>query len=196
MIVTLEMSPDSEDTIRRHATAAEAAMAAMAEALEAAVFLGADTIREGLIRGAYGLTMRRPASGLAASVTGWMIDAEVPVAALGVPSNAPAARYASIHNTGGTIRPRNARALAVPTSDEARQYSSPRDMADLTFIPRESKPPLLARVIGEQLQVHWVLMSSVTIPATHWFDRGVADAMGPMTDAFQGVMDEYAQKWN
>jgi len=198
VIVTLEITEASKRLIARHTKAADQAGEALARGLEAAAVAGADKIREGLVRGDYDLVMQHPGSGLAASVFGWMIDASIPLAAVGVPSDAPAAKYARILEEGGTIRPRTARALAVPISDEAKREESPRAMAGLVMISRRmaGKPPLLARVLrGGRLQVHWVLLKSVTIRPRRWLSRGTQDALPEMTRVFEGVLSEYVGTW-
>lgn len=199
-VVTLDIPAASRRTIERAAGSAERADEAIAKGLETAVVIGADVIAEGLVMGDYGLTMRHPGSGLAASVRGWMIDPAVPLAAVGVPADSPAAAYAGILERGGTIYPRRARALAVPVSEEAKRYTSPRDMPDLTYIPRKGRPPLLVRELKRRghmtgFEVHWVLLASVIIPAFHWLTRGVADATRPMGGAMQDVLNEYARRW-
>lgn len=81
--------------------------------------------------------------------------------------------YAAVHQFGGTIRPRDARALAIPIHPSA-QGRSPREWPDgeLTLIARPGRPPLLVRVIGgegSRARRRWVLMyvlvRSVTLPA-------------------------------
>lgn len=198
MIVTLEIPAETRQRIERDRKRLGAAnvKAAMAKALNAAVATGADEIRQQLLMGELGLTMQNPGSGLAASLMGWMLDESAPLAALGVPGNSPAAAYARIHEYGGTITPKRARALAVPVSEEAKQYTSPRDMANLTLIPRKKKPPLLVEMLTArggrraQWRVHWVLLASVTITGQHWLSRGADAARDAMASAFS---DEFAK---
>lgn len=195
MIITIEIPPASRRRIDRDAKKARELKGAMGDAMQTAVAVGADVIVKGLMMGRYGLTMQHPASGLAASTRGWMIDREGPIGAVGVPSDSPAAAYAGILERGGTITPKRAKALAVPVSEEAKQYSSPRDMADLTMISRPGKPGLLVRtakggdVTG--FEVHWVLVGSVTIPAFHWLSQGARDAKDDMSAAFGDVISEH-----
>ncbi len=194
MIITLEMPPESLELIARHARKPDELQDVMADAVGEAVVAGAEGMREGLQRDGYGLTMRHPASGLAASLSGWMLDRQT--GAIGVPANTPAAKYAQILNDGGTIYPRNAKALAVPISEEARRHSSPRDMPDLTYIARKSGPPLLVRQLTRRgnvrgFELHWVLLASVTIPAFHWFEKAVEDNTDAITEAFGGVATDW-----
>lgn len=196
MIVTMEISDAGRQTLRDLTDSGEQADEIIAAGLERAGALLADGIAEGLILGRYGLTMRHPGQGgLAGGVQHWWVDRGRMMLAVGVPSNHPAAPYAAIHEHGGTIRPRNARALAVPLSAEARQYSSPRDMADLQYIPRRGRPPLLARVLHKRgqeagLEVHWVLLRSVTLPARRWLSRGVEDNLAEAAAGFEDVLAE------
>ncbi len=196
MIVTVEIPPATKRRISSDARKAAGMDKAMADAMNAAVAVGADVIVEGLVMGKYGLTMQHPASGLAASTRGWMIDLSGPVGALGVPSDSPAAAYADILERGGVITPKKGRALAVPVSAEAKQYSSPRDMADLTLIPRKGRPPLLVREIVKGggvtgFELHWVLVPHVTIPAFHWLSQGAKDAKGDMSGVFGDVLSQH-----
>jgi hypothetical protein len=195
MILTIELSEEARALIERHEKTAQGAGRAMTEALHTAVHVGAQEIRQALYQSGYGLTMRHPGQGgLAWSMEGWMISEDL--AALGVPSNTPAARYAAILEFGGTITPKQARALAVPVSEEAKKSAGPRTMAGLQFIPREGKPPLLARVMrGGRLQVHWVLLASVTIPGRHWLALSAGNAKGAMERAFEGRLNEYVGEW-
>jgi len=202
LIVSLEITEQTKRTIAEHTKLAEQFDEANAKALHSAAVAGASDITRQLMLGELGLTMQNPASGLAASVDGWMIDTEAPLAAVGVPGNAPAAAYASIHETGGTIVPRSAKALAVPISEEAKQCTSPRDMDGLDLIPRKGRPPLLVRQLAakgrrrSQFQLHWVLVPSVTIRPTHWLSRGAETATVVMVDGYEGCITEYVENWN
>jgi hypothetical protein len=201
MIVTLELDPKSLALIQAHAKAAGAAQEAFAGALGTSVVAGAEEVRSLAAQGSLGFRMQHPGSGLAASIMGWMIDEAAPLAAIGVPSNAPAARYAAIHEFGGTILPKSGKALAIPISAEAKNYASPRDMEGLTLIPRRGRPPLLVREISggrkkARFEVHWVLVPSVTLPATHWFSEGVRLAAGVIKKAFESRLREYLRKWH
>jgi len=192
MIVSLQVPPETRRSIRKTAQFAERLKPALAAGLGAAAYVGAENVREQLSGGQLGLQMQHPGQGLAASLSGWMIDQQKPVAAIGVPGNTPAAAYAAIQEFGGTITPKNAKALAVPISDEAKKHTSPRDMEGLDLIPRKDKPPLLVRQMTRRgkdvgFEVHWVLVGSVTIAATHWLSRGVAAASGEMGEAFGGA---------
>jgi len=201
MIITMEISPESQALIDAHSRAAARGPGVMADALENAAIFGAEDIRGQLIMGELGLIMQHQGEGLAAQMAGWMIDPRGPVAAMGIPADSPAADYAGILNDGGTIFPRTARALAVPISDEAKRHESPRDMDGLEMIPRKDKPPLLVRKLMKRgdlrgFELHWVLVPSVKIPAFRWLDKGAAAALPTMTDAFGAEMDTWTDKWN
>jgi len=200
MIVSLEIPASTRRQIARDQRAAARASEVFGQALLAGAVVGAERIREQLVMGELGLTMRHPASGLAASLMGWMVDAQKPEAAIGVPANSPAAKYAGILERGGTIVPKNARALAIPVSEEAKQYSSPRDMPDLTLIPRKGKPPLLVRELMRRgdvrgFELHWVLVSSVTIESRHWLTKGAEAATPDIADAAGDVIHEWIGEW-
>lgn len=197
MIVTLEIPPESKAVIARHGKLAGQVQGAIADGLETAAAAGAEDISEQLSRGELGLRMQDPAEGLASSVNGWMIDRSIPLAAVGVRGNSPAAVYAGVLETGKTIPAKPGHALAIPISEEAKKYSSPRDMPGLELIPRKGKPPLLVRQLTKRgslrgFELHWVLVPSVTIAPRHWLSRGVDNALGVMVGSLQGVLDEYA----
>ena len=190
MIVTLRLTAATRRRIDADVARAERLAAALADGLEQAALAGADAVREQLVLGRLDLTMRHPGQGgLASGVTGWMLDRDAPVAAIGVRSTHPAWAYAGIHEHGGTIVPRRARMLAIPVSEEARLYSSPRDMTGLVLIRRGDRC-LLARPLGsDAIEVHWVLVRSVTIQPTRWLSRGVERARSLMAGVLQRAID-------
>lgn len=63
--------------------------------------------------------------------------------------NAP---HAAMREFGGTIKPVNAKSLAIPVHPSAKG-KSPRDFSDLTLIPsRGSRPALLVREAGRKVK--------------------------------------------
>ena len=191
-LATIEITPESWKTIERIGRAAAGWMAAVASALSNACGIGGDQVAEWMMMGELGLTPGNAGQGgLASGVQGWMISESEPLGAIGVPGNHPAAAYAGIQETGGTIYPRNARALAIPVSDEARLFAGPREMDGLVLIKRPGKSPILARVTGDKVETHWVLVSSVTLEPTHWLSHGVERAAPEMARVM--LMD--LQQW-
>lgn len=201
MIVSIGMTAESHRKIARDSRLADQVDVVMGKAMNTAAFAGAEDVRRQLVMGQLDIDIRNPASGLGASVFGWMLDDQAPVGAIGVPSNSPAAAYARILNDGGTIYPKNARALAVPVSDEAKRFSSPRDMDNLTMIPRKGKPPLLVEKLSARGRrranwiIHWVLVGSVTIAPRRWLSRGVEAARGLIAGSMSFSMNEYVNAW-
>jgi hypothetical protein len=185
LIVTVEITAESLETIRRTAELAERVFPAAGAALVMAADTGAQSITAAAITESLGFQVHKGGAGLAGSVFGWMLDASIPLVAVGVPSNTPAVVYARMVNDGGTITPTKAKALAVPISDAAKRekITSPRDMAGLVMIKRKGKPPLLVEQLKSRWIIHWVLVASVTIRPTHWFDAGVEQAIPGMVDA-------------
>jgi hypothetical protein len=146
--------------------------------------------------GAGGLTLQHGMDGLGGSIQGVMIDESIPMAMLGVPSDAPAAPYAYKQEEGGPIYPKDAKALAIPLTEQARNVSGPRDpsMGDLVLVKRPGKPPLLCQMIGDKkLQPQFVLVASVTLRATHWFSQGVEQFRSDMLATFNAVMTAWAK---
>ena len=77
-------------------------------------------------------------------------------------------KYAAIHEFGGTIVPRTAKALLVPIGDKGRKamrsVSSVRELK-LSFIKRKGgKPPLLARNMGDRIEPLFVMTKRVVLP--------------------------------
>ncbi len=201
MIVTLRIPAATRRKIERGRKAAARVDQAMAAAMGSAIAVGAEEVRAALQVGELGITARHGGLGLAGAVMGWMLDRSAPLGAIGVPANSPAAAYAAIQEHGGVIRPRNAKMLAVPISKEARDSEGPRAMQDLTLIPRRGRPPLLVRMLAARggrranWQLHWVLLASVTIPASHWLSEGVKRARPEMADAFGDEMHKWVGEW-
>jgi phage gpG-like protein len=73
----------------------------------------------------------------------------------------PTEIYMKIHEFGGIIRPRIAKALAIPLTERARKSGGPREFDNLTLLSPTGKNPVLMDPAGE---VHFVLVRSVRIP--------------------------------
>jgi hypothetical protein len=190
VFITLQLDPQSRAKIRHDAAVAARVHLAITDGLLYAAQVAADEVSGMLMRNELGLKTQHGADGIAGSVSAWLSEPSRPEAAFGVREGSPAYAYARIQQDGGTIVPKNAKALAVPVSDEARKHTSPRDMEGLTLIPRDGKPPLLVRQLQargarrEQWQIHWVLVPSVTLPATHWLTDGAQKASDEVGEAF------------
>ena len=204
MIVTMQIPESSRAEVAATGRFAERAPQAMLAALTACVYQGADTIRVAFDEGKLGIQTRHTSrAGLADSVMGWMIDPAAFLAAVGVPDGVPAAAYADIQNRGGPIYAKPGQALAIPISEEARNHEgSPRDFPDLTFIRRNGRPPMLVRMGSKTptgraavkgfrtaWDIMYILVASVQIPATHWFDTGVELAKPVMQTKFEDVFN-------
>lgn len=193
-LATIEITPESWAAIERVGKAVDGWMGAVTHALEMAVGIGGDAVAEMMGMGELGLKPGGAGQGgLSESVRGWMISTTEPLGAIGVPGNYPAAAYAGIQETGGTIYPRTAKALAIPISDEAKLHASPREMDGLVLIDRKAKgkPPILARVSGDHVEVHWVLVASVTLQATGWLSHGVERAVPEMTRIMELELQQF-----
>lgn len=84
-------------------------------------------------------------------------------------SDYPDPRIPWIHETGGTIRPKKAKALAVPIFGTT---GKPGDYPNLTLIPRKGKPPLLVEKRMAEWKPKFVLVKQVRIPARlHFFEE-------------------------
>lgn len=201
MIVVLEIDERTRRSVRAAAERAEGLGHALGEARLEAGWTLAEGIRQRLIGGDLGIQARHPGTGLAASLSAWPNDPGAAETFVGVPSNSPAAAYARIHESGGDVLPRSARALAIPLTPEAETMHSPRQMAGLAFIPRRGATPsghrlvgLLADRVRGRLRPQWALVSGVTLPATHWFSRGAEEATPEATRAFADHLNRYLER--
>ena len=78
---------------------------------------------------------------------------------------------APIHEFGGTIRAKNVKFLAIPLTEEAQQYVSPRNFPrELHYVPAKGGGVLM----DENDDAHYLLRKSVTIPARPYL-RPAAD---------------------
>jgi len=91
--------------------------------------------------------------------------------------------YGPIHEFGGVIRPRFAKALARPMNAEARSYESPRDFPEpLWFLERQRGDQvgfLMATDGAGNAVAMWQLLSKVVIPARRPFGQ-TADVYLPI----------------
>ena len=94
-------------------------------------------------------------------------------ASISVLSSSP---YARIHETGGTITPKHAQALAIPVSSQARAAGSPRRFPGKLFRPRGKAILATTGGAGGGLTVHYVLRRSVTLSAKHYLTRAAKTA--------------------
>ena len=93
---------------------------------------------------------------------------------VGILQPGPAQRYAGIHITGGVIRPRTARMLAIPlpaaqTAAGVSRFSSPRQVEGLFAIRSKAGNLLLVKRSGQGITPFFVLKSQVTIPKRDYF---------------------------
>lgn len=79
-------------------------------------------------------------------------------------------KYARIHETGGTIRPKNARALTVPLSLKARRGRA-QDFADAFILNTADGRAFLVQPDGDGLEFLYVLKDQVTIPRRPYLSR-------------------------
>lgn len=136
-----------------------------------------------------GQLLKRRTGNLAQSIVGFSEDvAGVPAIRVGV-LRGPALAYAAAQELGATIRPKRAKALAIPT-DEAKtpagvdRYGGPRNYpGDLKFIPfRNSGVAIGGLFAAETLasglslrsgRLLYVLVREVRIEAKHFLRDGV-----------------------
>jgi phage gpG-like protein len=84
---------------------------------------------------------------------------------------------AALHQHGGTVRPRNAKALALPLTKEAARAGRARDFPGGLFVLKsKGAHAFLAERRGkgkrEKLTLHFILLASVTVPARPFLGIG------------------------
>jgi len=88
--------------------------------------------------------------------------------------------YAAIHETGGWIYAKSGGALAIPIHKDAKKAKSPLAFgADLTYIERGGKPPLLIRLVSggrkrARSDIMYVLQQSVFLPRRSYLRPALA----------------------
>jgi phage gpG-like protein len=101
---------------------------------------------------------------------------------------------AALHNFGGTVRPVNAKALAIPITREAAKVTGPRAFPRKLFVVKgkANRGGALAERTGEgkrsRLVIHYLLRMSVQIPARQFmgFSDDTLAAMGEIVEADVG----------
>ena len=100
-------------------------------------------------------------------------SAEGSTAVFGVFSGLP---YASIHETGGVIRPKRAKRLAIPLTPEARRAGSPRAFPrKLVMVTSRRGSTLLVESFRSRktrrIKPQYLLVSSTSIRAKHYITK-------------------------
>lgn len=106
--------------------------------------------------------------------------------------------YAAIHETGGVIRPKRVKALAVPNRDyrpiiknnvaiAPREYDPGRTL--LKFYPAISPGRLRGYLVDKKTgQLAYTLMASVTIQATNYITKAIDEAMPSILEITGGAI--------
>lgn len=104
--------------------------------------------------------------------------------------------YAKIHQTGGTIVPTRAKALAIPNKDNTtfsgfknRQYPSPRDVPsphrELLWLDKDT-----GTLKDDKGQVAYFLRMSTKIPATNYVSEGVDNALPEVLKVYEDMLKD------
>lgn len=91
------------------------------------------------------------------------------------------AEYATVHEYGGTIRPKHAKSLAIPVSATAKKVKGPRDFPGKLFLVKTDDKVYL---MGAKGKIHYILVKSVTIPARPYLRPAVDEHRGEIEQAF------------
>ena len=100
--------------------------------------------------------------------------------------------YGAIHQTGGVIRPTNAKALTIPLTREAYRSGGARNMAGLVLVwPKGSRTGWLQEVRqrgrGKAKVIrHWLLLPEARIPKREFIG---------MSPKLETTIDEILQDW-
>lgn len=137
--------------------------------------------------------LKRRTGSLARSVVGGAImRGNLPTIRVGI-FRGPSLAYAAMQEYGGTILPKNAKALALPVNDAltpagVARYPSPRNYpSPLRFVPWKGAKAIGALYDADQLRRAkqnwaavrplWILMSSVDMPGKHYLMLGMREAL-------------------
>jgi len=98
-------------------------------------------------------------------------------------------KRAFIHEYGGTIVPRNAKALTIPIAAEARGRRA-RSFADTFLLTRDGKAPLIMQTQSDgSVKPLYVLLKSVTLPARPFIKPPESDINTVMVPRIRRWMD-------
>jgi phage gpG-like protein len=92
---------------------------------------------------------------------------------------------AKLLNSGGVVRPKKGKFLAIPLTKEAKRAGSPRRLKGTP------KTPLFARKKNGRWVGHFLLVRKVTLPAREFM--GVSDRAAALVGGV--VLDAYAKQW-
>ena len=98
---------------------------------------------------------------------------------------------AALHNSGGVVKPRKAKALAIPLTKDALMAGSPRRFKRKLSIHKTRRGTFLAERKGARFILHYRLVRRVKIPA-RWF-LGLSSAGKESVGAV--VVDLAARNW-
>lgn len=138
--------------------------------------------------------LKRRTGNLARSVRhGVQRTADRVIGSFGILKPGPAQRYAGIHITGGVIRPRTARMLAIPlpavqTKAGVSRYSSPRQVEGLFLIKSKAGNLLLVKRSGKGITPFFVLKSQVVIPQRDYFTPARTVAIRRVTEGARELL--------
>ena len=145
-----------------------------------------------------GNRLRRRSGDLARSTVGQaLIINGLPGMKIGV-FRGPALAYAGIQETGGEIRPKNARALAIPqepvltaAGDIRAGFESPRGLTNLRFLKFDQAGGGIGKLVDEDearaaeeaggsaydARAWYILATKATIPASHWLSAPIVNRL-------------------
>lgn len=192
MQIEVQLTDRGRDAVRRIRRRPAKLAAAVEAGMRRAVKVAAGVVvRESLS----GQNVKRRTGALARSIDGRIDGSGLATTGYVGVTSGPAAKYAKMLETGGTITMKGKR-LAIPVgpaltpTGRQRFPGGPRSVPDLVLITPNGKPPMLAKVQPDgTIEVYFVLKTSVKIPATEWLSRGMQAAARPVTETLQRSID-------
>lgn len=100
------------------------------------------------------------------------------------------AQLAHVHEYGMTIVPKNGKYLSIPSHRKSKG-KSPREFADLFFIPTANGNGLLAKEVGrDKIEVYFVLVKQVVIPERAFIRGGFDEHIGNISDKIERLLPD------
>lgn len=96
--------------------------------------------------------------------------------------------YAAIHQFGGVIRAKNGPFLAIPVTDAARKWGSPRKAVGVELAVSQSLKGQFMLVDSKTGTVHFLLRKQVTVPARPFLGASESDRQ-ELLRVMQGHLD-------
>jgi hypothetical protein len=191
MLITLEMGPEFESTVRELGAMGAAVREACSAGLAKGVKLASTRVIRDYISGQ---SLKRRSGNMARAIDGWL-DAPLD-GVVGVRDASAVAKYSwLLGDEERTITPQNAKFLTIPigeglTGSGVARYSSPRQVPDGFFINKGGKL-LFGYKNGKKGKFRplFVLVKSVLVQGSGALYDGVMDSVDDITEEINKEID-------